>query len=190
MAKKRSDQPLLEAFGNRLFQLRSGRSREVISRRLKSLGVPLGGSTLGQYEKGGVWAPDAGVLWGLAKIYGVDLEELILLLRANRLSPSTVDPIELDLRVGLDSAYNALRERPAPEGHPSSEVLQQDRSDKDLASPRATLVRILADLTALAEQLPGGQTAVAGHRRPRSPPSHRKPRGKSNRAETKDPPPE
>lgn len=50
--------------------------------------MPLGGSTLAQYEKGTVWAPDPGVLWGLAQIYEQPVEVLILMLRANRANPS------------------------------------------------------------------------------------------------------
>jgi transcriptional regulator with XRE-family HTH domain len=86
--KKRSRMPTLAAFGARLRALRGRHSREAISIRLGELGVPLGGSTLAQYEKGLVWAPDAGVLWGLARIYGQDLAELIALLRANRNDPA------------------------------------------------------------------------------------------------------
>lgn len=82
--KKRSRNPALRAFGRYLEKLRGKRSREQISLRLQELHVPLGGSTLAQYEKGTVWAPDPGVLWGLASIYGVRLSDVILRLRANR----------------------------------------------------------------------------------------------------------
>lgn len=89
MSHKRSRNPQLKAFGGWLAELRSeGVSRERISIRLRGLGVPLGGSTLAQYEKGTVWAPDPCVMWGLAKIYGVGIEKLVAGLRLNRENPS------------------------------------------------------------------------------------------------------
>lgn len=89
MTKKRSTKPPLVGFGERLEDLRNGVSREIISRKLEKLGAPIGGSTLAQYEKGAVWAPDAAVLWGLAYIYGVNFLDLVALLRENRRSPSS-----------------------------------------------------------------------------------------------------
>lgn len=68
--------------------LRGKRSRKQIANRLADLGAPLDESSLFQYEAGTVWAPDAGVMWGLAQIYGVGLTELVDLLRANRTNPS------------------------------------------------------------------------------------------------------
>ncbi len=88
VTKKRSRKPELQAFGQWLERLRGRKvSREQISIRLAALGVPLGGSTLAQYEKGTVWAPDPGVLAGLATIYGVSLDGLVAGLRANRADP-------------------------------------------------------------------------------------------------------
>jgi len=60
------------------------------------MNATLGGSTLAQYEKGTVWAPDPGVLWGLARIYRVPLEDLVKLLAANRANPNAA-PSEADL---------------------------------------------------------------------------------------------
>ena len=76
LPKKRSRNPVLMAFGAELLRLRGENSREWVSIQLERLGVPLGGSTLAQYEKGTVWAPDPGVLWGLSEIYGVRLSEI------------------------------------------------------------------------------------------------------------------
>lgn len=84
LAKKRSRNPALKAFGGRLTALRDGRSRGVIIKRLEALGVAFDESSLFQYEAGTVWAPDVGVLWGLSRVYGVGLNELVALLRANR----------------------------------------------------------------------------------------------------------
>jgi transcriptional regulator with XRE-family HTH domain len=89
VTKKRSRQPALRAFGKRLAGWRgSERTREEISLPLTALGAPLGGSTLAQYEKGTVWAPDPCVLWALATIYRRPLEELIAMLLANRADPN------------------------------------------------------------------------------------------------------
>jgi transcriptional regulator with XRE-family HTH domain len=88
LAKKRSRNPELRAFGQRLTELRGAkRSRQQICNRLSDLKVPLDASSLFQYEAGTVWAPDAGVLWGLSEIYEVPLAELVALLRANRARP-------------------------------------------------------------------------------------------------------
>jgi transcriptional regulator with XRE-family HTH domain len=83
-ARRRSKMPQLKAFGDRLRALRGKRTRAQIAIRLNDLGVPLGDSTLAQYENGNVWAPDAGVLWGLSEIYGEPLERLLELLRRER----------------------------------------------------------------------------------------------------------
>jgi transcriptional regulator with XRE-family HTH domain len=93
--KRRSKNPILRAFGERLTDLRGERSREQVSKRLRSLGVPLGGSTLAQYEKGTVWSPDPGVLWGLSEIYKVPMMELVNLLRVTRAHPTITDPNDL-----------------------------------------------------------------------------------------------
>jgi transcriptional regulator with XRE-family HTH domain len=115
VTKKRSTNPQLKAFGRRLEELRNKVSREAISLRLEKLGVPLGGSTLAQYEKGNVWAPDPGVLWGLAQIYHVQLQELILLLRENRRHPEAdvihVSDIQHREETGLANQLTSERER-------------------------------------------------------------------------------
>lgn len=77
---------LLPVLGKHLKDLRKGlrASREQISIRLEALNAPLGGSTLAQYEKGTVWAPDPAVLWGLSVIYKVPLEDFVRLLLDDR----------------------------------------------------------------------------------------------------------
>lgn len=82
--KKRSNMPRLPRFGGRLRELRGDASRQEISNRLHGLNVPLGGSTIKQYEDGAVWSPDPTVLWGLSRIYKVSFEDLVLLLRTER----------------------------------------------------------------------------------------------------------
>lgn len=86
MAKKRSQLHELKAFGAKLLNLRGkGRSRERIARRLRNSGIQFDESTLVQYEKGTVWAPDPVVLKGLADIYEIPVAGLISLLLLNRI---------------------------------------------------------------------------------------------------------
>jgi transcriptional regulator with XRE-family HTH domain len=82
--KKRSRNPELRAFGEWLQDLRGEMSRERVSQRLADKGATLGGSTLAQYEKGTVWAPDVGVLLALSEIYGVKFELLARAVDENR----------------------------------------------------------------------------------------------------------
>lgn len=113
VAKVRSRNPLLAAFGARLMELRGKRSRKQISNRLTDLGVPLGGATLAQYEAGTVWAPDPGAMWGLAVIYERPLDELVWLLRANRANTNAAEWRDLvrpaqDQESGLPSAGGSV----------------------------------------------------------------------------------
>lgn len=108
VAKKRSSYPNLRAFGVYLQRLRGRVSRERISKRLEKLGVPLGGSTLRQYELGAVWAPDPGVLWGLSQIYTVSLDTLIDLLRENRRNPK-LEPVEVRLEARVAEVAEDLK---------------------------------------------------------------------------------
>lgn len=83
--KGKSRRPVVvAAFGARLGELRGEKSAEIVVRQMGQLGVTLTASTLYQYEAGTVNAPDPGVLWALAKIYQVDLDDLIALLVAER----------------------------------------------------------------------------------------------------------
>jgi hypothetical protein len=95
--KKRSRNPELRAFGEWLQTLRGQMSRERVSQRLADKGIKLGQSTLGQYEKGTVWAPDVGVLLGLSRIYSVSFETLARAVHANRDEPELSLDALLDL---------------------------------------------------------------------------------------------
>jgi transcriptional regulator with XRE-family HTH domain len=97
-----------------LTELRAGRSREQISLKLTEKGTPLGATTLLQYEKGAVWAPDAGVLWGLGQIYGVPLDDLVALLLANRQHPETKGSDWPKLLQQAQAAPRTSVERPIP----------------------------------------------------------------------------
>lgn len=115
LPQKRSGNPPLRAFGAWLESKRNAakKTREQISIKLGDLGVPLGGSTLAQYEHGRVWAPDPGVLWGLARIYNSSLDEVVALLRANRQRPdASADDWPALLRQAQDlGAPNPAHER-------------------------------------------------------------------------------
>ena len=88
VAKKRTRLPVLRAFGKRLKELRGKRSRAALCLRLeKQFDVVLNESTYFQYEAGTVWAPDVGVLYGLARLHDVPFGELVTLLLANRKQP-------------------------------------------------------------------------------------------------------
>jgi transcriptional regulator with XRE-family HTH domain len=59
-------------------------SRQRVCNRLAAMGIRIDQSQLHQYEHGTVSAPDPRVLWGLAHIYGVSLESLVIPLLPGR----------------------------------------------------------------------------------------------------------
>lgn len=71
-------------FGKYLSELRGTRSRGVICEELKRFGVELDRSTLLQYERGTVSAPDPAALWALGRLYRVSLDDLALVLLRDR----------------------------------------------------------------------------------------------------------
>jgi len=82
MAKAR----VAQAWGASLAELRyeARLSATDVVRRLKDFGVQVDRASIYNYEAGKVSAPDAGVVWALAHIYGVSVEELIAGLVADR----------------------------------------------------------------------------------------------------------
>src|SRR5712692_3865499 len=72
----------LRAWGSHLTRLRQNAalSGAEVSKRLARLGLHIDRRTIYAYEAGRIGAPDAGVLWGLAKVYGVSPEELAMTL--------------------------------------------------------------------------------------------------------------
>ena len=66
-------------WGATLAQLRNstGLSAAAVVSDLKVFGINLDRASIYAYEAGRVAAPDAAVVWGLARIYGVRLDELI-----------------------------------------------------------------------------------------------------------------
>jgi hypothetical protein len=95
---RRGRHTVVPAFGAHLRALRGPQSRGVVCRRLEELvGVRFDRSTLLRYEAGEVLTPDPLVLWGLARIYLVPLEDLLVRLHADRLHrPAPI--LELDPR--------------------------------------------------------------------------------------------
>src|SRR5437016_4323034 len=69
----------LRAWGTNLARLRQNASlsgADVVG-RLASLGIRVDRRSIYAYEAGRIAAPDAGLVWGLSRIYGVSAEELI-----------------------------------------------------------------------------------------------------------------
>jgi transcriptional regulator with XRE-family HTH domain len=162
MQKKRSRNPTLRAFGSRLRELRGGLSREQVSRKLAHLGVPLGNSTLSQYEKGTVWAPDPGVLWGLAETYRVHVEDLIAVLRRNRLN------------VGVDDWRELFRDADAPstapshKGGPDAAARARIRELEDSVREREAFIHQVQEAAIAVVRLFGRDSLAEEDRAPRT----------------------
>src|SRR5579871_491571 len=80
-------------WGRLLADLRreAGLTGNEVARRLEHLGIVIDRASIYAYENGRISAPDAGVVWGLAHIYGVPVEDLIATLvrsRTNRAAAS------------------------------------------------------------------------------------------------------
>jgi hypothetical protein len=171
--KARSKNPLLLEFGRRLEELRGTRTREQVSVRLRELGVPLGGSTLAQYEGGSVWAPDPGVLWGLAQIYRVEHEDIVTLLRENRRRALRADSAHAQRNKDVTSSVTKAG---IPSGLQPSTHPVQPGGDTRVGSPSASSHSSeLPDLFHAAAQLHTAAESVSavaqylvslGHRRP------------------------
>jgi transcriptional regulator with XRE-family HTH domain len=69
----------IRAWGAHLAQLRrnAGMSGGDVVERLHSFGIQVDRRSIYAYEAGRIAAPDAGLVWGLGKVYGVAVEELI-----------------------------------------------------------------------------------------------------------------
>jgi transcriptional regulator with XRE-family HTH domain len=63
---------------------RLGLSAAAVAQRLQDLGLHVDRTTLYAYEAGRIVAPDAGVLWGLATLYRLPVDQLIASLVAAR----------------------------------------------------------------------------------------------------------
>jgi transcriptional regulator with XRE-family HTH domain len=79
MYRQQEKRPITRpTLGSRLETLRGPTtSRAVVCAKLAQLGLRLDRSTLLQYERGTVESPSAVVLWGLAQIYRVPLDDLM-----------------------------------------------------------------------------------------------------------------
>jgi transcriptional regulator with XRE-family HTH domain len=108
-----------KTWGARLSELRqaTGLSAAAVVKQLAEFGIVLDRASIYAYENGRVAAPDAAVVWGLARIYNVKLEDLVEALVDAR-APMTAQP-QQSRRTTLSSderrAVEGLRklERPA-----------------------------------------------------------------------------
>jgi transcriptional regulator with XRE-family HTH domain len=78
--------PSAQRWGTALAELRqtSKLSAADVVKRLKALGIHVVRASIYAYEAGTVAAPDAGVVWALAQVYGVPVADLIRDLVADR----------------------------------------------------------------------------------------------------------
>lgn len=125
------------AFGALLQELRRNRSVEGVLHqlRLRPTYVDTNQGTVSGYEQGYHLKPDPVVLWGLAVTYGVSVEGLIAVLRANRGNP----------HLTLDAARHVLLEHangPRPEMAASA-----------LEAAEKRLFEAVADLQSLRETI-------------------------------------
>lgn len=102
MAKRPRHRPLVTPeFGAQLQRLRGARSRGEICRRVAEYGLTMDRSTLLQYERGTVAAPDPAILWALGRIYLLDtIDELLTVL--------VMDRTGRQLRAGTDIRHPGL----------------------------------------------------------------------------------
>jgi transcriptional regulator with XRE-family HTH domain len=91
----------LRSWGAHLARLRedAGLSGAEVIARLASLGIGLDRRTIYAYEAGRISGPDAGVVWGLAQIYGVDTDDLISALVLAR-TGTQPEPLKREPNVG------------------------------------------------------------------------------------------
>lgn len=82
MSRRQADRSIVAPqFGALLTTLRGAHtSRGIICAKLARFGLALDRSTLLQYERGTVASPSPTILWGLAQIYRVPLNDLVVAL--------------------------------------------------------------------------------------------------------------
>jgi transcriptional regulator with XRE-family HTH domain len=86
---------LVSEWGGKLAELRksSGLSAAAVVKRLADFGIVLDRGSIYAYEAGRVAAPDAIVVWGLARVYRVKLEDLLNVLVDARAATRLVQSI-------------------------------------------------------------------------------------------------
>jgi transcriptional regulator with XRE-family HTH domain len=142
---KRERPVVVPEFGNLLVDLRGKRSRGLVVRiLLDSYALKLDDTSLLQYERGTVAAPDPAILWALSRIYGADFEELISALvmeRTGREVAVAGDPGgPLDIDADERSLIHALRSLP-PERRQFYVELWADTTRRELESAAAARTR-------------------------------------------------
>lgn len=155
-------------FGKWLELQRGDRSFEQIARKIRPLveraGLKVEQSNLKKFEQGRI--PNWPVLIALAHVYGVPMNDMMQRLGAAIDFPGRRD-VAGDTRVQETDTRDSERVRNPTTDAPDRDLLiaaphRADRAGTNLAETRAAIERILGDLTAIAEQLPRGQTAMAG----------------------------
>jgi hypothetical protein len=138
MAKVQS----LRGWGTHLARLRQNAAlsgADVVG-QLASLNIRVDRRSIYAYEAGRIAAPDAGLIWGLSKIYGVSVEELIS---------------------GLVSARTGQKPAPAHLNTPSHESIRVTAEERELVhqirslSPKAR--RACVDFIAFEAQRIGAK---------------------------------
>lgn len=113
-SKSRHRPVVVPAFGAYLARLRGRSSRRArssrgaICKRLEQYGLTLDRSTLLQYERGTVTAPDPAILWGLSRLYHVPFDEMVLELVRER--SKTPEALPADTRPSLDHEQRLIAE--------------------------------------------------------------------------------
>lgn len=102
-------------WGAKLAELRkrAGLSAADVVKELRALGVELNSASIYTYEAGRVSSPAAAVIWGLAQVYGVNLEDLVRILVDPRATSRLAGPDRsTHLRLSLEerNAVNRLRQ--------------------------------------------------------------------------------
>jgi hypothetical protein len=183
MAKSRTKQPLLKAFGGVLaslheeYEVRLGKKMShnalarLISRRLAdnvSPAVSIGGTTLWRWEAGEVSAPSPLVLKEMGSIYGVAFEQLLLVLEANLREPSlSVDQALAIIRGDL--ACQPSGETSVPSAKGGEPDVPASVAPGVLGKPTVPVedvVDVAARLIEYAEQLQEAALALLGRQAP------------------------
>lgn len=164
MPATRTKEPLLEAFGGVLRQLRdrmaqskgSAISHDALARIVtkQSAHLSIAGPTLWRWEEGEVRSPDPLVLRALAKLFGVEFPALIDVLDANRANPG----------LSVEDAFALLESHGAHSSHasPDPSIAPDQDADDPILGLAARLIDTGDQLYGIAESILGRYLATAG----------------------------
>lgn len=165
MPATRTKEPLLEAFGGVLRQLRdrmaqskgSAISHDALARIVtkQNAHLSIAGPTLWRWEEGEVRSPDPLVLRALAKLFGVEFSALLDVLDANRADP----------RLSVEDASALLESTGAhhsSHASPDPATVPEEAADDPILGLAARLIDTGEQLYGIAESLLGRHLATAG----------------------------